>query len=456
MSHPVGAITASRSPQTPRRRRRGLRPLTGVGVVSATLLLSACGAGADVGGASVACDIDLPDEATTVNLLSYNAPSTDPFANAVANGCTTGTLTVNAPATDFGGQAQRALQSLSGDTASYDLVEVYNLVYPLYADRGWIVPLDDYIEENGDELALDDISPDLMEQLQYDGEQVAIPTFWGTIIFVYRQDIFDDLGLEVPTTYQEMTEAAATITEKTGMEHPLALPFNSAGDVTTAYNQAFRSLGGEWFENGSATPLLDGPESIAALDALRETYQAMSPESTSWSSPEVITQLQTGQAAMSMLYAGRVSALLDEEQTEFFDSFGFEVPPAVEEGGAYATSISVDGFAIAENSAVDKDLLFDLVGVATGAAAAEEAAAATIPARTTEAQAADLPFEPAARAVLETAPKGLPKTPYMSDVYAGMAPILAQVVNGDLSSEAAATQLQASAVAAIANAGYAP
>ena len=42
---------------------------------------------------------------------------------------------------------------------------------------------------------------------------------------------------------------------ETGMEHPLALPFNSAGDVTTAYNQAYRSLGGEWFEGDTATPL---------------------------------------------------------------------------------------------------------------------------------------------------------------------------------------------------------
>ena len=442
---------------SPRARTRGLRLALGAAAVTTTMALTACGAGADVGGAGVDCDVPQPDSATTVNVLSYNSPSTNPFTDAIATGCTGGDLTVNAPTTDFSGQSQRAVQSLSGDQASYDMVEVYGLVLPLYAERGWLQPLDDQLDAKGDDLAIDDIDPELLAALQYDGQQFALPTFWGTIIFVYREDIFDDLGLEVPTTFDEMYAAADTIRTETGMENPLALPFNAAGDTTTAYNQYLGSLGGSWFEGDTAVPTLDTPESIAALDAMRATYQAMSTQSTSWSSPEVITQLQTGQAAMSMLFAGRVSALLDEGQTDQFDNFAFDVPPAVQDGGTPATSLSVDGLSLAANSAVDDDLLFDLLGVATGADAAEEAAAATIPARTTQAQAADLPFEAAAREVLEGSnPNGLPPVPYMSDVYAAMAPVLARVVNGEISSADGAAQLQAAAVSAVASAGFAP
>jgi len=448
------------SPAAPLTRRRMRRPARLAGVtgllLTATLALTACGAGADVNVGGVECDIEMPETATTVNLLSYNSPSTDPFSNAVANGCTTGDLTVNAPATDFGGQNQRAVQSMSGSSASYDLIEVYGTVYPLYADRGWISPLDDLIAERGDDLDLDDIDPALMEQLQYDGQQVGIPTFWGTIIFVYRQDIFDDLGLEVPTTFDEMIAASETITAETGMANPLALPFNPAGDVSTAYNQILTSLGGTWYDGDTATPTLDSPESVQALEELVTIFGAMSDQALTFSSPEVITQLQTGQAAMSMLFSGRMSALLDADQTDYSGDFGFAVPPAVEEGGLYATSLSVDGLAIAENSEVDKDLLFDLIGVATGKAASAEAAGATIPSRTTEAQAAELPFEPAAREVLESGqPMGLPHVPWMSDVYAVMAPIFGAVVTGEITAEEGATQAQAAAVTAIAAAGYA-
>ncbi|MFI6423558.1 ABC transporter substrate-binding protein [Promicromonospora sp. NPDC050880] len=437
------------------RTRRRAR-IASVGALAATALaLAGCGAGADIGGAGIACDIDQPDSPTTVNVLSYTSPSSDPFADAIVNGCTGENLTVEAPETDFAGQDQRAVQSMSSSRPSYDIVEVYGTVYPLYSDRGWITPLDDYVADQGDELGLDDIDPALLESLSYDGQQMALPTFWGTVVFVYRADIFEDLGLEVPTTFEEMFDAAETITQETGMEHPLALPIASAGDVSSVYNQILGSLGGQWFDGDQPVPTLDSPESVEALDTLRTTYENMSPQSTSWASPEVISQLQTGQAAMSFLFAGRVSALLDEEQTEHAGSFGFDVPPAVQEGGTPATSLSVDGLAIAENSEVDKDLLFDLIGVATGPEAAAEAAGATIPARTTEAQAADLPFEPAARAVLEgERPNALPLVPWMSDVFAVAAPVLNEVVSGDLSSEEGAAQLQQAAEKAIDDAGY--
>lgn len=437
--------------RTPRRAQ-----LASVGAVAAAALaLAGCGAGADIGGAGIACEIDQPDSPTTVNVLSYTSPSSDPFADAIVNGCTAENLTVEAPETDFAGQDQRAVQSMSSANPSYDVIEVYGTVYPLYADRGWITPLDDYIADRGDELALDDIDPALMDSLAYDGQQMALPTFWGTVVFVYRADIFEDLGLEVPTTFDELFAAADTIREETDMENPLALPIASAGDVSSVYNQILGSLGGEWFDGEQPVPTLDSPESVEALDMLRTTYENMSPQSTSWASPEVVSQLQTGQAAMSFLFAGRVSALLDEEQTEFHDAFAFDVPPAVKEGGTPATSLSVDGLAIAENSEVDKDLLFDLIGVATGPAAAAEAAGATIPSRTTEAQAADLPFEPAAREVLEgERPNALPLVPWMSDVFAVAAPVLNKVVSGDLTSEEGAAQLQAAAEKAIDDAGY--
>lgn len=437
------------------RRARTARLAGLAATTAAALALTACGAGADIGGAGVACDIEQPDAPTTVNVLSYSSPSSDPFADAIVNGCTGGNLTVDAPETDFAGQNQRAVQSMSSSSPSYDIVEVYGTVYPLYAERGWITPLDDQIAAKGDELKLDDIDPALMESLAYDGKQMALPTFWGTVIFVYRADIFEDLGLEVPKTFDEMFAAADTIREKTGMKNPLALPIASAGDVSSVFNQIYGSLGGEWFDGDKPVPTLDSPEAVEALDMLRTTYENMSPQSTSWASPEVVTQLQTGQAAMSFLFAGRVSALLDEDQTEYYDSFAFDVPPAVKEGGTYATSLSVDGLAIAENSKVDKDLLFDLLGVATGPEASAEAAGATIPARTTEAQAADLPFEPAARKVLESErPNALPLVPWMSDVFASGAPILNQVVNGEITSEEGAAQLQKAAEKAIADAGF--
>ena len=439
-----------------RHHPRPPRTRTLLSALAATVLLAGCGAGSQVdAGATVACDITLPEQPTQVNILSYASPSTDAFAKAAASNCTRGELTVNVPTTDLAGQKQRAVQSLSAKKGSYDITEVFGTVYPLYADRGWIAPLDDFVDQRGEDLDLGDVDPTLMEALSYDGHQVAVPTFWGSIIMVYREDVLAEAGVEVPTTFDELAQASRQITEKTGMAHPLVLPYNASGDITTQYNAALNSTGGTWFDEATATPRLDSPQSVAALEAITSLTRVMAPEVMSYSSPEAITQLQTGQAAIGMLFSGRMSALVDPAQSTHADQFAFAPPPSVTAGAPMATSTSVDGLAVAANSAVDPELLHGVLGVATGAEAAQAASDVTIPARTAQARAAKLPFQAAARAVLDSGhPGGLPAVPYMADVFAAVAPAFASVASGQVSAEEGAARAQQLATDAIAAAGY--
>ena len=91
---------------------------------------------------------------------------------------------------------------------------------------------------------------------------------------------------------------------------------------------------------------------------------------------------------------------------------------------------------------------------AAKAASRTDAKAAKAAART-EAKAAKLPFEPAAREVLEgERPNALPLVPWMPDVFAVVAPVLNKVVSGELSSEEGAAQLQSAAEKAIDDSGY--
>jgi sorbitol/mannitol transport system substrate-binding protein len=429
--------------------------LFGLAAAGSLGLLSACGAGSEVSGeaATGGCDVDAPDAATTVNILAYASTATDPFSKAMSDGCSSGELTVNLPPTDLSGQHQRAVQSFSGAEASYDIVETYGSIRPLYADRGWVVQLDDMISANSDRYALDGIDGTLMDAVAYDGKQYTLPTFWGVAVMVYRKDVLEQVGAEVPTTFAELVETAQAIKDQTDITAPLAIPFNPAGDIASQFNQALHSLGGNLFADGSSTPTLDTDLSVKAITALSSLLPVMSDQVMSFSSPEVITQLQTGQAALGLLMSGRVADLTDPEKSKFADQIAFAVPPSVEPGGLPMTYLSVDGFSIAKNSAVDPELLFQLACIGTGEAAAKAASTATIPARTDIADAADLPVKEAALATLPDA-QPLPQVPYMADVYTALgAPVGAAVSGGTTAAEGAAAA-QAAAVAAIAAAGY--
>ena len=181
----------------------------------------------------------------------------------------------------------------------------------------------------------------------------------------------------------------------------------------------------------------------------------MPPQALSFSSPEVTTQLQTGQAAMGMLVTGRLAPLVDKEKSPNAANFAFATPPAVKAGGKPLSFLSVDGFAIAKNSKVDPDLLFQMIAVATGEAASKAVLPNALPSRLDLIDASKIPFAANAKEVLATDPKPLNPVPYMADVYSVLGAPIGDAIAGQKSPQAALDSAQATAVKAIANAGYA-
>ncbi len=439
------------------RRSRSRRMAVALAGLASLATVAACGAGSEVGtsDSEVACDIKQPTDATTVNILAYNSAATDPFTNVLTSNCASDTLTINHPATDLVGQKQRAIQSLSGGTSSYDLIEQFGTVFPLYADRGWTVPLDDYMKTYSSQFELDKIDPNLLAAHAFDGKQYGLPTYWSVNQFVYRKDIFDDLGIEPPTTFEEMRAAAKTIQDAGEIEYPLVIPLAPTNDIQGLFGQTIRSLGGDYFEEGKPVPTINTPEGVEAVEEIKSLLPFMPPASLSYSSPEVTTQLQTGQAAMGMLVTGRLAPLVDEANSPNAANFAFAVPPAVREGGTPLSFLSVDGFAIAGNSKVDPDLLFQLAAVATGEAASEAVLPDALPSRLDLIDESEIPFAANAKEVLATDPKPLNKVPYMADVYSVLGAPIGDAIAGQKSPQEALDAAQATAEKAVDKAGYA-
>ncbi|MEO6880279.1 MAG: sugar ABC transporter substrate-binding protein [Mycobacteriaceae bacterium] len=443
-------------------------PVVAVAAVS-VFALSACGAGSNVGGSSTAggtsggakaanvkCDIAQPTSPTTVNILAYNSVATDPFTNVLTANCKSKDLTLNHPATDLVGQKQRAVQTLSGSSASYDLIEQFGTVFPLYAARGWTVPIDDYMTKYKDKFDLGAIDPSLLKAAEYDGKLYGLPTYWSVNQMVYRKDIFDKLGLKPPTTFAEMIDDAKIIQDKGGIKYPLAVPMAPTNDIQGLFGQTIRSLGGDYFVPGEPKPALNTPDGVEAVNAIRSLLPYMAPQALSFSSPEVTTQLLTGQAAMGMLVTGRLSPLVDKTKSPNADKFGFATPPSVKAGGKPLSFLSVDGFALAKNSKVDKDLLFQLAAVATGNDAAKAALPIALPARLDVLKGASIPFADSALAILKDA-KPLPLTPvpYMADVYSVLGAPIGEAVSGKVPVQQALDNAQSVATKAIQSAGFA-
>lgn len=115
-----------------------------------------------------------------------------------------------------------------------------------------------------DGLGADTFSQRSLELTQSDGEQLGVPSDgWAQLLF-YRTDLFEAAGLEAPTTYEAITEAATTL------QSP-----DVAGIVAaTAPGDSFTQQTFEYFAIANGCELVDdagdialnSPECVEAID----------------------------------------------------------------------------------------------------------------------------------------------------------------------------------------------
>ena len=411
----------------------------------AVLALTGCGAGTRTGNANatkVECDYKAPDAATTVNVLAYNSSAIDPFTDTMVKSCTKDPVTVKHDPIDFGGQVTKTTATLAGDTGTYDILETYGFVIPGFATDESLVPLDDLFEKYADDYGLNEISEAMRTGMSYDGKLYAIPMQAQMFVMAYRADIFEDLGIDVPTTFPEMIEAAEAIKAAGLMEYPIALPWLATGDVGTSFQATMNSLGAD-FATADGEVTLDTPEAQKALEAMLALMPYMDPQVTTFDQPKVQQQMYNGTAAMSIMFSGRMNDLTLDTNSKLADDFAFAAPPKVSDEADYLYDrLSIDGWSIPFNTELDHDMLFVMMASAVSEDASKASVPAAYPAREGMVTAENSPYGDAANASIAGAMPPV-VSPLLADISNAILPILAEVITGQISVEDGMAQMQA-------------
>lgn len=107
-----------------------------------------------------------------------------------------------------------------------DLMNVYALEnsYRAYQDEGYILDL-------ADQPFMSNIEQSMLDLTSYNGVQIAVPMTLSTYGIYYNKDIYEELGLEVPTTLDELI-ANAEVCKDAGYD-AFTLPMASAQNQIT-------------------------------------------------------------------------------------------------------------------------------------------------------------------------------------------------------------------------------
>lgn len=84
-----------------------------------------------------------------------------------------------------------------------------------YASAGYIVPVDQWMESDTAFYDGADFVKSYADTLRYKDGYYGLPVYGESTFLMYRKDLFEQYGIAVPKTFDELTAAAKTIKEKT-------------------------------------------------------------------------------------------------------------------------------------------------------------------------------------------------------------------------------------------------
>ena len=168
----------------------------------------------------------------------------------------------------------------------------------------------------------DDIMPSVLANGTYNGHVYGLGYSVTPYVFAYRSDLLEEAGIAVPTTWDELADAARELTKK-----------NESGEVEFAgfcYPQTGGNLveldvfvygnGGQYIVDGE--PVFADNEAVAgALSFLRELIPDVS---LTYSSSEV-NPFVSGSAAMTLINNAALTTML--KNPEYEGKVGIALPP---------------------------------------------------------------------------------------------------------------------------------
>jgi multiple sugar transport system substrate-binding protein len=175
------------------------------------------------------------------------------------------------------------------------------------------------------------------------GKVMGYPINGNMDLLVYRKDLYEQLGLSVPKTWQEAIangkKAVASGKVRYGYV-PRAQATPSGLSVTYEFMPVFYSYGGTWFkdEGRDWTPTIDSPAGIQAAGVYRELAKLGPAQPQTIGQAEVISIMQGGQALQTHVVAAAASQFQNKDKSQIADAVGFAELPAGSTGNPTPTS----------------------------------------------------------------------------------------------------------------------
>ena len=340
------------------------------------------------------------------------------------------------------------LAGMQGNPAEYTAAIVANSSIVALMNDDVIRPLDDLVAKHGGSLKKNQL-------ITIDGKAMAVAFMANAQHLVARSDVLEQIGVEAPTTYEELLAAAKMIRDKGIMENPVGGAFKAGWNLGQEFNNMYIGHGGEFFKPGTAEVSINNDAGVATLNMMKALTEYMNPDYLTHDSNGTAAEWKAGNVALMNMWGSRAGAWNAEEgfPQEILDATMLGGPLTVGGGDTPATTLWWDGWTVAKNIS-DEDAEATFIAMMNGISPA-------ILDETTSKEAVWLidGYEPtpSAAGVFATASAGAepyPMRPFQGLLHTALGNELADFLQGKESAEQALSDIEAAYTAAAKEKGF--
>ena len=250
--------------------------------------------------------------------------------------------------------------ALTADPAEYTSVIIANSSIVPLLNNDLIRPLDDLVAKHGGHLGKNQL-------ITIDGKIMAVAFMANAQHLVVRQDILDQVGMAVPTTYEEVLEVSAAIRDAGIMEYPFAMLTMADWNLGEEFVNMYIGHGGQFFKQGTAEPAVNNEVGLATLNMLKSLMEYSNPDFLTYNTAAVAPIWEAGNLAMAEMWGSSMGQLIDDEgSTPEIAANTIPVgAPTVAGGSTPASTLWWDGFTIAKNIS-DEDAEASFIAMVNG------------------------------------------------------------------------------------------
>jgi sorbitol/mannitol transport system substrate-binding protein len=221
-------------------------------------------------------------------------------------------------------------KDVATNAGQYDVAMIGSYEVPIWAQNGWIVPLDDYVAKDP-AWDKDDVLQPIKDIVSgQDGKLYGAPFYGSSSFLFYRKDLAAKAGVTIPErpTWDQVADAAAKMDDKqNGVSGVCLRGLPGWGQNLASLTTVINTFGGRWFDE-QWHPQLTSPETTQAVqfyvDLLRSHGQ---PDAAKDGWEGCLQQITQGKTAMwydDTVFAGSV---LQQATPEVKDNIGFALAP---------------------------------------------------------------------------------------------------------------------------------